>query len=147
MFASKMSLYDLRSDGCWWKKGCRSHRSSTRHWLASFATLLLTPHASPHGEPPPPTQPCHARTIDRRHSRLCNDLESLHVENGEPKDQVRSLSHAGPKAAKPRKIKDPEAFTGEKAKLFNFFTQCEIKFAGESDRFTAERQKVIYATG
>ena len=44
------------------------------------------------------------------------------------------------------KLRDPEPFEGEKAKLKLFLAQCELKFRTEGNRFDNDEKKTGYAS-
>jgi hypothetical protein len=48
-------------------------------------------------------------------------------------------------APKEPKLNDPEEFKGDRLRLMNFISQCQLKFAGEPSKFTNDRIKILYA--
>jgi len=44
------------------------------------------------------------------------------------------------------KLRDPEPFEGEKAKLKTFLVQCELKFRTEGNRFDDDEKKMGYTS-
>ena len=43
------------------------------------------------------------------------------------------------------KLNDPEEFKGDRLRLTNFISQCQLKFAGEPSKFPDDRVKILYA--
>jgi Retrotransposon gag protein len=104
---------------------------------------------------PPPSLPEVISRMQRDLEQLARQNNALQTQNRQLEDRLtiteaaakarpQGMESKAPKVKTP-KMRDPEPFSGEKAQLFNFLSQCKLKFLGESDRFPTELSKVLFA--
>jgi regulator of replication initiation timing len=106
--------------------------------------------SSPYPQVAPTPPPGLAEVIggmQRELERLSSQNNALQAQNKILEDRITQATAPEAKVyrAKTPKMKDPEPFSGEKAQLFNFLSQCKLKFLGENDRFPTEQSKVLFA--
>jgi hypothetical protein len=91
--------------------------------------------------PAPPQTP---RRVNFAMSSEAGPSAPSHVTYNLSDDQLAQLLHqrSGPTGASNPKVKDPEPYYGDRAKLRSFISQCELKFQIERARFKFDEDAI-----